>query len=316
MDLLALVRLAESTRARAGYLDDQPDDGTDVLLLEDRDDAIEHAHAVALALDVSDEALAYAINYFDRAWDSRLAERRRRWRRSPRLRVVRRMLSARGLPSGCILRVVDLVVGDERRGRARRSALACLVLASKFCDVRTSTPYVADFADASRGEVREDALLHLERKIAQRLDWRMAAWPVPAFVTPLLALARRRAAEEEEEDGTPSAVVVVPKLRALTRAAARSYALLQHHPAVLAAACVTEAAAEKEEGEARRAAAEEVEVEAVADEEAGGPVARLRRALAEACGVEEEVVRASGVELRRQEEEGRRRVRLSRGGRC
>jgi hypothetical protein len=304
MDLLALVRLAESTRARAGYLDDQPDDGTDVLLLEDRDDAIEHAHAVALALDVSDEALAYAINYFDRAWDSRLAERRRRWRRSSRLRVVCRILSARGLPSHCILRVVDLVVGDERRGRARRSALACLVLASKFCDVRTSTPYVADFADASRGEVREDALLHLERKIAQRLDWRMAAWPVPAFVTPLLALARRPAEEEEEEeeeggDGIPFAVVSAPRLRALARLAARSYALMRHHPAVLAAACVAEAATQKEEEE-------EEEVEA------RGPVARLRRALAEACGVDEEVVRACGVELRRLEEE----ERLSRGGRC
>ena len=306
MDLLALVRLAESTRARAGYLDDQPDDGTDVLLLEDRDDAIEHAHAVALALDVSDEALAYAINYFDRAWDSRLAERRRRWRRSSRLRVVRRMLSARGLPSRCILRVVDLVVGDDRRGRARRSALACLVLASKFCDVRTSTPYVADFADASRGEVREDALLHLERKIAQRLDWRMAAWPVPAFVTPLLALARRPA-EEEGEHGGPFAVVSAPRLRALARLAARSYALMRHHPVVLAAACVAEAAAEKEEEEeARRAADGEVKVEA------RGPVARLRRALAEACGVDEEVVRACGVELRRLQED----ERLSRGGRC
>ena len=299
MDLLALVRLAESTRARAGYLDDQPDDGTDVLLLEDRDDAIEHAHAVALALDASDEALAYAINYFDRAWDSRLAERRRRWRRSPRLRVVRRILSARGLPSGCILRVVDLVFGDERRGRARRSALACLVLASKFCDVRTSTPYVADFADASRGEVREDALLHLERKIAQRLDWRMAAWPVPAFVTPLLALARRPAEEEGEgENGGPFAVVSAPRLRALARVAARSYALMRHHPAVLAAACVAEAAAEKEEEEE--------------EEAARGPVVRLRRALAEACGVDEEVVRACGVELRLLEEE----KRLSRGGRC
>ena len=126
-----------------------------MLLLEDRDDAIEHAHAVALALDVSDEALAYAINYFDRAWDSRLAERRRRWRRGAA--PARPPASARGLPSGCILRVVDLVFGDERRG-VRASALACLVLASKFCDVGTSTPYVADFADASRGELRENAL--------------------------------------------------------------------------------------------------------------------------------------------------------------
>ena len=109
-----------------------------------------------------------------------------------------------------------------------------------------------------------------------------------AFVTPLLAPRggpRRR--RGRGENGGPFAVVSAPRLRGrarggeVVRADAAS-------PGRAAAACVAEAAAEKEEEEE--------------EEAARGPVVRLRRALAEACGVDEEVVRACGVELRLLEE--------------